>query len=78
MRTMWTARQRQRLEYLLREEFLPVNKIAPLMGMSPTTIYKEIKKAISEDEYKNKQYGKYTAKAAIDADIRELQGHTKG
>lgn len=72
MRTVWNRRNRELLESLLHE-YYPVTTISKMMGIGAVAIYREIRKTISEEEYNNKQYGKYTAAAAIDAEIRELQ-----
>ena len=69
----WTKERREQLELLLKEGFT-LKAISEIMNVSTTTIRTELQAVLDKDEYKNRQYIKYTAEAAIEKDIRILKG----
>lgn len=69
----WTAESRKTLEALLKEGY-KVPQIANIMSISAMTVYKEIEKGVSEQEYREKRYIKYTADKAIETSIMKLKG----
>ena len=76
MATVWNRDNRENLELLLKEGF-SVPKISKKPGISPTAIYQEIKHVLTEEEYFNHQYVKYTAQAEIERQIRKINGELK-
>lgn len=59
---------RKRLEFLLKEGF-SVKDICEQFGITRASIYTELKKGLNEEEYKRKQYIKYTPLKAIESEI---------
>lgn len=74
MARFWDMNRRKDLEFYLTKVGYPVPKIAELMGVSSGTIYRELKRTLSPEEYAGRQYVKYTANAAIEKDVRILRG----
>ncbi len=70
MKSNWTLEKRQQLEHLLAEGF-NVNRIRELVGGSAATILKEIKRGVSEEEYNQKRFVKYSFKQAIYTEVLE-------
>lgn len=70
---VWVGDRRSELEYLLREGY-PVRKIAKLMGISSTSIYNELQEVLSQQEYENKQYLKYTAEDGWTKALQRMKG----
>lgn len=70
---VWVGDRRSKLEYLLREGY-PVRKIAKLMGISSTSIYNELQEVLSQQEYENKQYLKYTAEDGWKKALQRMKG----
>ena len=73
MKSNWTLEKRQQLEHLLAEEF-NVNQVRELVGGSASTILKEIKRGVSEEEYDQKRFVKYSFKQAIYKEVLENIG----
>ena len=73
MKSNWTLEKRQQLEHLLAEEF-NVNQVRELVGGSASTILKEIKRGVSEEEYNQKRFVKYSFKQAIYKEVLENIG----
>lgn len=69
----WTGEKREELEFLLNEGYA-IRKISELMGISPAAIYKELKDVLTEEEYENRQYLKYTAKAGWEKVLQRMRG----
>lgn len=63
MSRIWTEDKRADLEFLLKEGY-KVPKIAKMMGISPATIYNELKVTLTEEEYADRRFSKYTAEMA--------------
>ena len=72
-RKVWGGDRRSLLEYLLREGY-PVRKISQLMGISSTSIYNELQEVLSQEEYENKQYLKYTAEDGWKKALQRMKG----
>lgn len=70
---VWVGDKRSKLEHLLREGY-PIRKIAELMGISNTSIYKELQDVLTEEEYENKQYLKYTAEDGWEKALQRMKG----
>lgn len=73
MKSNWTLEKRQQLEHLLAEGF-NVNQVRELVGGSASTILKEIKRGVSEEEYDQKRFVKYSFKQAICKEVLENIG----
>lgn len=73
MKSNWTLEKRQQLEHLLAEGF-NVNQVRELVGGSASTILKEIKRGVSEEEYDQKRFVKYSFKQAIYKEVLENIG----
>ena len=73
MKSNWTLEKRQQLEHLLAEGF-NVNQVRELVGGSASTILKEIKRGVSEEEYNQKRFVKYSFKQAIYKEVIENIG----
>ncbi len=73
MKSNWTLEKRQQLEHLLAEGF-NVNQVRELVGGSASTILKEIKRGVSEEEYNQKRFVKYSFKQAIYKEVLENIG----
>lgn len=69
----FTLENRRRLEFLLKEGF-SVTDICNQFGITRASIYTELKKGLSEEEYKRKQYIKYTPIEAIESEIKTYIG----
>lgn len=69
---VWDFRRRQMLENLLHEG-LSVPKIANAMDLPRGTIYTEIRKGVSMEEYAQGRYVKYTAERSIENQLEELR-----
>lgn len=63
MSRIWTEDTRANLEFLLKEGY-KVPKIAKLMVISPASIYNELKVTLTEEEYADRRFNKYTAETA--------------
>ena len=61
----WNMNLRMGLEKMLKEGF-PISHISQELGITKATIYEEVKKGVTEQEYRNRQYSKYLAKKSID------------
>ena len=73
MKSDWTLEKRQQLEHLLAEGF-NVNQVRELVGGSAATILKEIRRGVSEEEYDQKRFVKYSFKQAIYKEVLENIG----
>ena len=73
MKSYWTLEKRQQLEHLLAEGF-NVNQIKEFVGGSSSTILKEIKRGVSDEEYGQKRFVKYSFKQAIYEEVLENIG----
>lgn len=73
MKSNWTLEKRQQLEHLLAEGF-NVNQVRELVGGSASTILKEIKRGVREEEYDQKRFVKYSFKQAIYKEVLENIG----
>lgn len=73
MKSNWTLEKRQQLEHLLAEGF-NVTQIKELVGGSQPTILKEIKRGVSEEEYDQKRFVKYSFIQAIYKEVLENIG----
>ena len=60
---LWTDANRENLEFLLQEGY-QVPKISKLIGISPATIYSELRMTLTEDEYADSRFTKYTSERA--------------
>lgn len=69
---IWNVEMRDALETMLKEGFR-VSKIAETLSISPMSVYLEIKRGVSEEEYLNKQYTKYSAKKSVDKQLEEFK-----
>lgn len=76
-RTVWTNDRRRMLESLLKQGFR-VTKISEALGISSTTIYKEIKRGVSEEEYNMHQYIKYSADTSINKQMEAIKAFLEG
>ncbi|MCI5689267.1 MAG: helix-turn-helix domain-containing protein [Emergencia sp.] len=78
---LWTDASRENLEFLLQEGY-QVPKIAKLIGMAPATIYKELRMTLTEEEYADRRFTKYTAERAWQQERASRSGkvalHEKG
>lgn len=79
---VWSEPERQALETMLRDAF-PVSRISAELGVSTQTLYAEIKKGVTAEEYRNRQYGKYTAKKSVETQMEAYRnflrdGYSKG
>ena len=79
---VWTDAERQSLETMLKDSF-PVSRISAELGLSTQTLYAEIQRGVTDEEYMNRQYGKYTAKKSIDTQMEAYRkllrdGYNKG
>lgn len=79
---VWSDTERRALETMLKDAF-PVSRISEELGLSRQTLYSEIKKGVTTEEYKNRQYGKYTVKKSIDTQLEAyrsflIDGKIKG
>lgn len=70
---VWTLETRRHLEHLLSEGF-SVNQIRELIGGATVTILKEIKRGVSEKEYDQKRFVKYSVEQAIINEVLETLG----
>lgn len=73
MASVWTKEKRSTLEFLLKEGYM-VPKIAGMIEISAPSIYNELKRTLTETEYKQRQYVKYSADAAIEMEIKRIKG----
>ncbi|WP_161907970.1 hypothetical protein [Emergencia sp. 1XD21-10] len=73
MARIWTKVNRKNLEFYLKEGYM-VPRIAEKMGVSAQAIYGEIKKTLTEEEYRERRYVKYSAERAIAKEISQIQG----
>lgn len=69
---IWNVEMRDALETMLKEGFR-VSKIAETLSISPMSVYLEIKRGVSGEEYLNKQYTKYSAKKSVDKQLEEFK-----
>ncbi|NCF00659.1 helix-turn-helix domain-containing protein [Emergencia sp. 1XD21-10] len=73
MSRIWTESTRADLEFLLKEGY-KVPKIAKMMGISPASIYNELKLTLTEEEYKDRRFTKYTADLAWQMERKSRSG----
>lgn len=71
-RFVWDLEQRNKLENLLKEG-LNVSRISKLMNLSSATIYKEIQKGVSLEDYGMGKFIKYSAQKSIDNQLEEYR-----
>ena len=69
---VWDLKQREMLEKLLQEG-LNISRIAKAMKMPAATIYKEIQKGTTMEEYATGRYLKYSAQRSIDSQVEEFK-----
>ena len=69
MNNSWTEERRKQLEFLLREDF-SILEIAEVLGVSHATIYNELKKHLSVEEY--------SAERAMNKEIDLMKKKLKG
>lgn len=74
---IWTLDDRKMLESLLKQGF-KISKISEVLGIGTASIYNEIRRGVSADEYNQHRYIKYTAKASIDNQISKLKAALGG
>lgn len=72
---IWTKEERERFKDIVSEGY-GISKIEELTGLSKYIIRTEIKRGITEEEYKNQQYVKYSVRRAILTEARELMGNS--
>ncbi len=65
---VWTLELRENLEIYLKDGY-SVKKISEKMEISVPSIYTEISKGITPEEYKNGQFVKYSAQKSIDSQL---------
>lgn len=61
---MWDMPLREALETMLKDGF-PISRISKELGITKPTIYAEVKRGVTDEEYKNHQYSKYTARKSV-------------
>ena len=66
--TVWTLELRENLEIYLKDGF-SVKKISEKMEISVVSIYNEISKGVTPEEYENGQYVKYSAQKSIESQL---------
>lgn len=73
-KTSWTWEKRQALRYLIGEEGFTPKIAAKELLVSDQTVYKELRKGTTADEYLDKRYAKYCPEKALLADALEAFG----
>ncbi|MDY2995295.1 MAG: hypothetical protein SOR78_06010 [Baileyella intestinalis] len=73
-KTSWTWEKRQALRYLIGEEGFTPKIAAKELLVSDQTVYKELRKGTTADEYLDKRYAKYSPEKALLADALEAFG----
>lgn len=73
MRSLWTEANREDLEFLLKEGY-QVPKISKMIGLSPASIYNELKMTLTPEEYADKRFIKYTAERAWEMERKARSG----
>lgn len=76
-RSAWTNDKRRTLESLLKKGFR-ISSISEAIGISSTSIYKEIRRGVSEDEYAKGRYIMYSANKSINKQIDEIKALLEG
>ncbi|MCI9640437.1 helix-turn-helix domain-containing protein [Ihubacter sp. mB4P-1] len=70
---VWDQKKRNELENLLKDGY-PISKIGNMLGISYATIYKELRTVLTEEEYRNRQFVKYSAEAGIEHAVAKVMG----
>lgn len=73
MSSSWNREKCETLELLLKEGFT-VPKIAKQLNTTPGTIYRELKRTLTSEEYEEKRYIKYCAEKAIANRLKDFNG----
>ncbi|MCI9640654.1 MAG: hypothetical protein HFE72_11130 [Emergencia sp.] len=76
MANKWTDASREDLEFLLKEGY-QVPKISKLIGIAPATIYKELRTTLTDEEYADRRFTKYTAERAWQQERASRSGKGK-
>ena len=71
-KTVWSQERRKMLEHLLKQGYR-VYKISETMGISVPSIYNEIRRGTTPEEYSMHQYIKYSAEASLANQISAMQ-----
>lgn len=69
----WSQSKRKDLQKLLLEGYT-ISTIADILCMSNASIYNEIRRGTSEDEYKMHQYIKYTPEKVVENFMKMIIG----
>lgn len=73
MKRIWSIEMREQLKFVLGEGLLPAHIIKDF-GISRVTLLKELKRGLSEEEYRERRYIKYLPVKALKTEITELFG----
>lgn len=65
--------KRKKLEFLLKEGFT-IKTIAENINVSRQSIYRELKKGLTSEEYEYGRYIKYSPEKAIENEVRRFIG----
>ena len=72
-RKFFTLEKRQELEFLLQEG-CRVREISKKFGICTATLYTELKKGMTEEDYEKGRYIKYSVGRAIKKDVEQHLG----
>ncbi|MDY6037470.1 MAG: hypothetical protein SPI74_00500 [Eubacterium sp.] len=73
MNKYFSLENRKKLKFLLGEGF-SITLIQKKLSITRTSMYTELKKGLTEDEYTNRQYVKYDYIRAIEKDVEKYIG----
>lgn len=72
----WSIKDRKRLQVLCREGFT-IAKILEIFEVSRVVINKELQRGLTEEEWSERRYVKYSIKKAIISEAKEKLGKEK-
>lgn len=72
----WSIKDRKRLQVLCREGFT-IAKILEIFEVSRVVINKELQRGLTEEEWSERRYVKYSIKKAILSEAKEKLGEEK-
>ena len=69
----WEMERRKQLQLLLEQGYT-VGRVSEILGLARPTIFAEIKRGTTVDEYREKRFVKYSIERAICAEVAQYFG----
>lgn len=69
---VWTKERRKMMQELLQNGY-SITKVSKALEISKPVIYKELKETLSQKDYEERRFIKYTASAGLNKEICKLK-----